>query len=79
MPDGYKLSRSQILALESCYLFFRTLRPLLSCLGSEVYSLSTRTQLKSTLDSCARREADLLINFEEVARAAERWNLRGGR
>ena len=73
------LSKSQILALESCYLFLRTLRPLLSCLGSESYSLATRAQLKSTLELAAKREADLLVNFAEVAAAAERWNLGGGR
>ena len=73
------LNRSQILCLESTYLFFRTIRPLLSCLGSETFSLATRLQLKAAVDLAAKREADLLINFEEVTAAAERWNLRGVR
>ena len=38
------LSKSQILALESCYLFFRTLPGLLRSIGNEVRP-STREQL----------------------------------
>ncbi len=73
------LSKSQILALESCYLFLRTLRPLLRSVGNEIPNLATRAQLDGAVESAAKREADLLANFAEVAAAAERWNLGGVR
>lgn len=73
------LSKSQILALESCWLFLRTLRVSLASVGNEVINPATRTQLDSTIQLAAKREADLLLNFAEVAAAAQRWNLGGGR
>ena len=80
MPQAPRiLSKSQILTLESCYLFLRTLRPLLLSVGSESLSLATRAHLQSTVLLAAKREADLLVNFAEVAQAAERWNLGGAR
>jgi hypothetical protein len=79
MKAPRSLSKSQILALESCYLFLRTVRPLLLSVGNEAASLATRTQLNCTIALAAKSESRLVESFAEVAEAAKRWNLGGGR
>lgn len=80
MPQAPRsLSKSQILALESCWLFLRTLRPLLLSVSNESMSPGTRAQLDSAIQLAARRETELIFNFPEVRAAADRWNLGGGR
>lgn len=70
------LSKSQILALESCYLFLRTLRPLLLSLGNESPSELTRLQLDSVSSLARINEARLVDAFAEVAAAQKRWGAR---
>jgi hypothetical protein len=79
MSADLKLSRPQTLALESIYLFLRTLRPLLLSVGNEVPSLATRAQLDSTIGLAAKNEYQLVEHFTEVRTAANRWNLDGAR
>ena len=73
MPQATRsLSKSQILALESCYLFFRTLPALLQSIGNEV-GLTTREQLDEQGALAAMNLARLVAVFPEVADAAKRW------
>ncbi len=73
MPQAPRiLSKSQILALESCYLFFRTLPSLLRSIGNEVRP-STREQLDEQAALAAMNLARLVTAFPEVAAAAKRW------
>jgi hypothetical protein len=71
------LSKSQILTLETCYLFLRTLRPILLSVGNEVNATS-----RETLDEVNRlRELNLerlIETFPEVADADRRWNVAPG-
>jgi hypothetical protein len=69
------LSKSQILALESCYLFLRTLPALLQTIGNEV-SPTTREQLQEQVKLAAMNRARLVTAFPEVAEAAQRWGAR---
>jgi len=66
------LSKSQILVLESCYLFFRTLPALLTSIGNEVRP-TTREQLDEQAALAAMNLARLVTTFPEVAEAAKRW------
>jgi len=66
------LSKPQILALESCYLFFRTLPALLRSIGDEV-SPTAREQLQEQVKLAAMNQARLVDAFPEVAEAAKRW------
>jgi hypothetical protein len=66
------LSKSQILALESCYLFFRTLPALLQSIGNEVRP-STQEQLREQAKLAVANRARLLAAFPEIAEAAKRW------
>jgi hypothetical protein len=73
MPQAPRiLSKSQILALESCYLFFRTLPALLQSIGNEVRP-STREQLQEQAKLAVMNRARLMAAFPEVAEAAKRW------
>jgi hypothetical protein len=73
MPQAPRsLSKSQILALESCYLFFRTLPALLKSIGNEVRP-STRVQLQEQATLAAMNLARLVTAFPEVAAAQKRW------
>jgi hypothetical protein len=67
-----KLSRLQIISLESVYVFLRTLPALLQSIGNEV-SLSTREQLYEQVKLAAMNRARLVTAFPEVAEAAKRW------
>ncbi len=76
MPQATRsLSKSQILALESCYLFFRTLPALLQSIGDEV-SLTAREQLQEQIKLAVMNRARLMASFPEVAEAAKRWGAR---
>ena len=73
MPQAaFKLSRSQILALESVWLFLRTLPALLQSVGNEV-SRSTQEQLDEQAKLAVMNRARLMASFPEVADAAKRW------
>jgi hypothetical protein len=73
MPQAPRiLSKSQILALESCYLFFRTLPALLRSIGNEVRP-STREQLDVQAELAINNRLRLVTAFPEVAEAAKRW------
>jgi hypothetical protein len=73
MPQApLKLSRSQILALESVWLFLRTLPALLQSIGNEVRP-STQEQLQEQAKLAVANRARLLACFPEVAEAAKRW------
>ena len=72
MQAHRSLSKSQILALESCYLFFRTLPALLRSIGNEVRP-STREQLQEQATLAALNLTRLLAAFPEIADAAKRW------
>ena len=66
------LSKSQILALESCYLFFRTLPALLQSIGDEVSPIA-RGQLDEQAKLAVMNRARLMASFPEIADAARRW------
>lgn len=69
------LSKSQILALETCYLFLRTLRPFLVSLRNELDARS-REHLDE-INRLAQLNVERLIEaFPEVADADKRWNAR---
>jgi hypothetical protein len=70
------LSKSQALTLESCYLFLRTLRPLLVSLGNELGGAS-RAQLDGQVNLALLNESRLVEAFPEIAEAEKRWE-RGG-
>jgi hypothetical protein len=73
MPQAPRsLSKSQILALESCYLFFRTLPALLQSIGNEV-GPTAREQLAEQAKLAVMNRARLMTAFPEVAEAAKRW------
>jgi hypothetical protein len=73
MPQAVRiLSKSQILALESCYVFFRTLPALLQSIGDEV-SPTARKQLREQVKLAIANRARLMASFPEVAEAAKRW------
>ena len=67
------LSKSQILALESCYLFLRTLRPLLLSIGNESLSDVTRVQLDNVATVALLNQTRLVTSFAEIAAAQKRW------
>jgi hypothetical protein len=74
MPQApFKLSRSQILALESVWLLLRTLPALLQSIGNEVRP-STREQLNEQSKLAAMNRARLVAAFPEMAEAAQRWS-----
>ncbi|HXE32776.1 MAG TPA: hypothetical protein VN087_02600 [Verrucomicrobiae bacterium] len=66
------LSKSQTLTLESCYLFLRTLRPLLLSLGNGV-DLVSREMLDEQMNLAQLNQERLVESFPEVADAAKRW------
>lgn len=72
MQASGSLSKSQILALESCFLFLRTLRPLLLSLGNELCATS-REQLDGQIQFAQLNESRLVQAFPEVAAAQSRW------
>jgi hypothetical protein len=73
MPQAARsLSKSQVLTLETCYLFFRTLRPLLLSLGNGV-DLVSREMLDEQMNLAQLNEERLIESFPEVADAAKRW------
>jgi hypothetical protein len=77
MPQATRsLSKSQILALESCYLFLKTLRPFLLSVANESLSELTRAQLDGTNELALLNQTRLLAEFPEVAEAAKRWGAR---
>jgi hypothetical protein len=72
MQAPRSLSKSQILALESCFLFLRTLRPFLFSLGNgrdEIF----RTRIVEVVRFAELNEKRLIESFEEIADAASRW------
>ena len=69
------LSKSQILALESLYLFLRTLPALLQSIGDEVSPIA-REQLQEQIKLAVMNRARLMASFPEVAEAAKRWGAR---
>lgn len=73
MQASFKLSRSQILSLESVWLFLRTLPALLQSIGDEV-SPTARKQLQEQIKLAAMNQARLVTAFPEVAEAAKRWS-----
>jgi hypothetical protein len=73
MQAPRSLSKSQILTLETCYLFLRTLRPLLLSLGNGAVTLATREMLDEQMSLAQLNEERLIESFPEVADAAERW------
>ena len=70
-PDS--LSKSQILALESCWLFIRTVRGFLLSLGNELDPVS-RERLDAQCDFARMNETRLLEAFPEIRDAAARWS-----
>jgi len=77
MQAPRSLSKSQVLTLETVYLFLWTLRPVLLSVGNEVNATS-----RETLDEINRlRQLNLerlIETFPEVADAARRWNTAPG-
>jgi hypothetical protein len=72
MQAPRSLSKSQTLTLESCYLFLRTLRPLLLCIGNGV-DLVSREMLDEQMNLAQLNQERLIESFPEVADAAQRW------
>jgi hypothetical protein len=73
MPQAVRiLSKSQTFTLETCYLFLRTLRPLLLSLGNEL-DLASREMLDEQRSLAQLNEERLIESFPEVADAAKRW------
>lgn len=75
MQAPRSLSKSQILALESLYLFLRTLPALLQSIGDEV-NPTARKQLQEQVKLAIANRARLMASFPEVAEAAKRWGAR---
>lgn len=75
MQAEYALSRNQILALESTYLFLLTLRPLLASLGHQLGDTS-RANLDGTIKLCDLNEKRLLAEFAELQEIQARWEKR---
>ncbi|HXL23846.1 MAG TPA: hypothetical protein VOA78_15390 [Candidatus Dormibacteraeota bacterium] len=67
------LSKSQILTLESCWVFFRTVRPFLQSLGNESSDGARVVLLEETARLAEMNQSRLVTHFPEVAEAAERW------
>jgi hypothetical protein len=65
------LSKSQILAVESCYLFLKTLGPLLLSFVNELGEAS-RVQVDSAIRLAALNASRLVENFPEIADAEKR-------
>jgi hypothetical protein len=72
MQAHRSLSKSQTLTLESCYLFLRTLRPLLLSLGNGL-DLASRELLDEQMNLAQLNEERLIESFREVADASKRW------
>jgi hypothetical protein len=68
------LSKYQTLTLESCYLFLRTLRPLLLSIGNGPVTPITREMLDEQMNLAQLNLERLSEVFPEVADAAKRWN-----
>src|SRR6476661_4858790 len=78
MPQAPRiLSKSQTLALESCYLFLRTLRPFLVSLGNEL-DIRSRENLDEINRLAQLNQERLCESFPEIAAAHERWNAKPG-
>ena len=73
MQAHRSLSKSQTLTLETCYLFLRTLRPLLLSIGNGPVTLVTRELLDEQMNLAQLNEERLIESFPEVADAAQRW------
>jgi hypothetical protein len=75
MPQAPRiLSKYQILTLESCFLFLRTLRPLLVSIGNGPVSLVTREMLDEQTNLAQLNEDRLIESFPEVSDAVSRWS-----
>lgn len=72
MQAPSSLSKSQILALESCFLFLRTLRFFLLSFGNGMDDAS-RKRIEEQVRLAQFNEERLLRGFQEVADAAKRW------
>lgn len=70
------LSKSQLLTLETLFLFLRTLRPFLLSIGNELDAVS-RERLDGQMHLARLNEERLIEAFPEVADAAKRWNAGG--
>lgn len=70
------LSKHQILALETTYLFLKTLRPFLLSLGNEL-DVRSRANLDQVISLAQLNQERLCESFVEVAAAASRWNAGG--
>ena len=76
MPQApFKLARPQILALESVWIFLRTLPALLQNISDEV-NPTAREQLQEQVKLAIANRARLMASFPEVADAARRWGAR---
>jgi hypothetical protein len=74
MPQATRsLSKSQILALESCYLFLRTVSPLLKSVGNESSNAATRELLDEQIALADLNRSRLTAAFPEVSAAEKRW------
>jgi hypothetical protein len=78
MEAARNLSRPQILALESCYLFLWTVRPLLRSLGNQLDE-TTRANLDATIALALLNEERLMEQFPDLAEAKKRWQSGGAR
>ena len=77
MPQApCSLSKSQVLTLETVYLFLRTLRPILLSVGNEV-NLTSREALDETALLAQLNVDRLCESFTEVADAHKRWTAGG--
>lgn len=65
------LSQFQRLTVESCYVFLKTLRPIL--MGLRVCDPSSQIQLQNLVSSAVLNESRLVEAFHEVADAEKRW------
>ena len=77
MESPASLSKNQTLALETCYLFLRTLRPFLVSLGNELDGRS-RERLDQIANLAQLNQERLCESFPEVAAADKRWSAQPG-
>jgi hypothetical protein len=74
MPQAPRiLSKTQTLTLETCYLFLRTLRPLLLSIGNGPVTPVTREMLDEQTNLAQLNLGRLIESFPALADAAERW------
>jgi hypothetical protein len=73
MQADSSLSKSQILALESCWVFLRTLPAFLNSLGNESRDAARANLLTESARLAEMNQSRLETHFPEVAEAAERW------